>query len=81
MAVAYVAIFASTIDCREVSTWLFSTVTPPTKSIPYGLSPVSFAPFPNIPAECKPYFSASPVTFTKTPNVSWIGFTYPNMLV
>lgn len=79
MSLSYVNIFASAVDCRDMSTWMFLVGKPPTKTVPYGAIPVLLVPFSNIPTECLPYIPPNPVVFTGLP--TWISFTYPNMLI
>jgi len=58
---------------------MFASGTPPTKVVPYSLSPLNLVPFPNIPAECTTFMSASPVTFAGMP--AWVSFTFPTMTI
>ena len=79
MSLSYVSIFASAVDCRDMSTWMFSPAIPPTKTVPYGATPVFLVPFSNIPTECEAYIPPEPVVFTSLP--AWISFSYPNMII
>jgi len=47
--------------------------------VPYGLSSVSFVPFPSIPAGCSQFIPPNPISFTGMP--AWVTFTNPTMTI